>query len=383
MNQGFAMAAVAGVLRWQATRLVLAAGMAVAAGLGGGGAQAAAVPSARSGTSPAVISGLSCKGGSFCLATGFYHKPGHPDIALAEAWNGRAWRFFPKPRYYDNNDPITCGGPSFCLAVTLPPGTSQSRAVAWNGRAWRAFTPQPPDQFDLMCPAARFCLTWDSSQIVAWNGGKSWRPMPGAGFSCAGPDCTFTFVSCSTATICADEGLYCTDDNCDSEVDFTEYWNGTIWGQDGFNPGPDGACAGRSFCMNLNLGPTSATAAVSRDWGTTWHDASAGLAAACHRTGCGRLWGLACGSPWFCVALTSKYQAARPAGALTWNGTTWTTERLARAAGRIPALTQLSCGSRRNCAAIGTYQPTPGSKPQLIAEHWNGSAWHLTPIPAP
>jgi hypothetical protein len=145
--------AVARVFRWQFARLVLAAGVAagLAAGMGGsGGARAAAGPSARSGTGPAAFSGLSCKGGSFCLATGSYHKSGHPPVTLLEAWNGRAWRTFPKPRYFDSSG-ITCGGPTFCLAVTVPP-QHQPRTVVWNGRTWRAFTPQPPVPFAVTCP---------------------------------------------------------------------------------------------------------------------------------------------------------------------------------------------------------------------------------------
>jgi hypothetical protein len=392
MNEGSAVA-TARMLKGQVARLVLAAGVAavLAAGLGSGGARAAAVPSARSGTGPAVFSQVSCKGGSFCLATGSYNKPGRPPIALLEAWNGRTWRTFPKPRYYDSdNDYITCGGPKFCLAVTVPPPRHRPRTVAWNGRAWRAFTPQPPDPFDVTCPAARFCVTHSFPSFsglegdgwaVSWNGGPSWQTMPGALYQCGGPSCSLG-VSCATASICFDQGSYCTDDNCDSTVDYAGTWNGTSWGPaNGIGPDPDQACAGRSFCMTLTLAVTP-SATISRDWGNSWHGTSAGLAAACRRAGCGQLHALACGSPWSCVALTSKSQTAPPAYALIWNGVRWKTARLAPAAGRLPALTLLACGSPRNCAAIGTYRAAPGRHSQPIAEHWNGSAWRLTPIPA-
>jgi hypothetical protein len=56
---------------------------------------------------------------------------------------------------------------------------------------------------------------------------------------------------------------------------------------------------------------------------------------------------------------------------------------VARIDGRVPVLTGLSCGSRRNCAAIGTYQLARRDSTQLIAEHWNGSAWQITPTPIP
>src|ERR1700678_3066847 len=107
--------AAGGLLRWQVARLVLAAGVAVAvvAGLGGG-ARAAGVPG-QSGVGSPVFYLVSCEGGSFCLATGIYHKPGggHPYTAELDAWDGRTWRTFPKPRYYNSDDyyNITCGGP--------------------------------------------------------------------------------------------------------------------------------------------------------------------------------------------------------------------------------------------------------------------------------
>jgi hypothetical protein len=365
---------------------LLAAGVAaaLAVGIGGGGARAAAVPSAAG---PAVFSGLSCEGGSFCLATGTYHKAGGPYTDLLEAWDGRTWRTFPKPRYYDN-DTITCGGPSFCLAATAPPKDG-TRTVAWNGRTWQAFKPQPPDPQDVTCPAAKFCVTQSSSgpfptiggtSAVSWTGGTSWQTMPGAQSQCEGPWCVISSLSCASASICFDQGSYCTDDDCDSQDYFAGTWNGTTWSPSD-DLGPGLACAGRSFCMNLTLTATGASATISRDWGNSWHDASAGLAAACHRAGCAQLHALACGTPWSCVAFTSSARSAAPAYALIWNGATWKTARLARADGGLPTLALLACGSQHNCAAIGTYRPAGTSGSQPIAEHWNGSAWKVTPIP--
>src|SRR5580658_7093064 len=87
--------AAARVLRGQAGRLVLAAATAaaLATGLGGNSGAQAAVPSARTGTGQPSISGLSCEGGSFCLATGYYYyaTPVHHYSALAETWDGRKW----------------------------------------------------------------------------------------------------------------------------------------------------------------------------------------------------------------------------------------------------------------------------------------------------
>jgi hypothetical protein len=364
---------------------LLAAGVAaLAVGISVGGAGASAVAAAPAATAPASFSGLTCHGGSFCLATGSYHKAGGPYISLQEAWNGRTWRRFPTPRYFDGN--ITCGAANFCLAGSIPPKQAD-RLVAWNGRAWQAFKPQPPSTVDLTCLAAKFCmsLAGDAQSIeglypIYWNGGTSWPTMPGWYESqCIGPWCAGISVSCQTGSICFDSGQYCTDDNCDAYVDFQGMWNGTTWGSPIINGTSfqlgHGACAGRSFCMLLKPTTTGASAAITRDWGNSWHNSSTGLAAACHRAGCAQLHALACGSPYSCVALTSKSPTAPPADALIWNGTSWKTAPIARVAGRLPTFTLLSCGSKQNCAAIGT------SHGQPVAEHWNGSTWKLTPIP--
>jgi hypothetical protein len=134
--------------------------------------------------------------------------------------------------------------------------------------------------------------------------------------------------------------------------------------------------------MNLTLTAAGASATITRDWGNSWHDASAGLAAACHRAGCARQQALACGSPWSCVAFTSGARSGAPADALIWNGATWTTAPLARPGSGLPNLALLACGSPHNCAAIGTSRPTLTSPSRPIAEHWNGTAWTVTPIPA-
>jgi hypothetical protein len=77
----------------------------------------------------------------------------------------------------------------------------------------------------------------------------------------------------------------------------------------------------------------------------------------------------------------------QPPASLVWNGATWSAAPLALVHGKIPDLSvpfsNLSCGSARNCVAIGSYQRTPHSPPLPVAEHWNGSTWQVTQIPIP
>jgi hypothetical protein len=194
--------------------------------------------------------------------------------------------------------------------------------------------------------------------------------------------------TCGSTTNCTVSGSYCDDEDCGNIHDFSQTWNGTAWNLSTV-PTLSGqvlrSCAGRSFCMNLAMHTErAAKAEVTRNWGQSWHDVSANLAAACsHLARCGQEPQLSCGSPRFCMVLPSALATFHPAAALTWNGATWRTVPLAQAGGTIPDLTFLSCGSPRNCAAIGTYKPTRRSTPRPVAEHWNGTAWHLTPMPAP
>lgn len=381
--------ATAGRYRKQIVKLVFTAwaALAVVAALGlglgqPGSAHAAQVRVAAASRAPLAglpaFSRLSCKGRSFCMAIGSYSKPGKPNLRVLEEWNGKTWRIIPEPAGFLYG--ITCGGPSFCLGDRQPPKGGLV-TVVWNGRTWQNFKYQPPDPYSVSCETPTFCVTFGSGvDIVEWNGGKGWHSMPGATDGCAGPDCTFDGgLSCWSATNCVTSGSYCDDDDCDSTSTFSETWNGTAWIQTtGFLPffGPE-SCTGHSFCMVL---ATPAKAAISRDLENTWHSASAGLAAACRRAGnCGPFVNLSCGSPWSCLALPASSSTV----ALTWSGARWTTVPVARISDRLPKLTLLSCGARRDCVAIGSYRPTPRSSLRLISEYFNGSKWQVAGMPNP
>jgi hypothetical protein len=382
MNAGPA-AAAARTFRWQATMVGLLVGVAavlVVGLIGGARAWAAAARPARVLAGPAELSGVSCTGGSFCIAVGSYSKPGHAGLPLLEEQTGRKWQVLPAPPGFDG---ITCTGPSFCLAATSPPG-SPARTMVWNGRVWRTFKYQSPDMYNITCASSAFCVTYiddyDSENppdVVAWTG-KDWQAMPGATNGCQGPDCTLDWLRCSSPTNCSTYGTTCDDYECDATLGFWETWNGSAWIQ--ANPPPISgeymACAGRAFCLAV----LDNAAMITRNWGSSWQYSSVNRAKACQGvTLCGQPAQLSCGSPWFCMELATQHAKITPA----WTGTRWKAVPVARIDGRVPVLTGLSCGSRRNCAAIGTYQLARRDSTQLIAEHWNGSAWQITPTPIP
>jgi hypothetical protein len=344
-------------------------------GLSGAAHAAHAAPTRPAAALPQTFRVQSCSGNSFCLATG--SKPGPKFVALNEVWNGKTWRILPTPVNY--GDQITCVNATFCLAATYTGKGHVGGEYEWNGRTWRLFKPQPPNE-GITCLSAKFCVGMNNDQDgeVYWTGGATWQNMPGTDIGCGGAWCGISWFSCSSTTICEDEGSYCGDDDCDDGTfDYTDFWNGVTWSSPDF-PGPafDGqrACAGRAFCMVLN--PPSA-AAITNNWGQSWQSASVNLTTACHHlTSCVNPTKLACSSAHFCLA----FLANNPAGALVWNGAKWGATKLPVVAGRLPTLTDLFCGSSTNCVATGTYQVNPRSGPKPVADHWNGKAWTVTSI---
>jgi hypothetical protein len=317
----------------------------------------------------------SCTGGSFCLATGA--KPGNRLNPFIEEWTGKAWRIIPNPSGYIGT--VTCGGPTFCLALTSHP-KQQPRYVLWNGKAWRKFGPQPPDQ-GIECLTPTFCAAADqsfNSDGVEWNG-KTWQQMPITNGGCGGAWCEYNNFGCASSTICWASGDFCNDSGCDNGTSYwNDVWNGTTWtsGPNFGGVGDDAACTGRSFCLSLD--PPKAT--TTTDFFTTTHDASAGLAAACrHLASCAVPTRPACGSPHFCLALPSQ----DPSASLAWNGKKWLVVKLAMIGGHLPKLANVVCGSPANCMASGTFQLTPRGASRPVTEHWNGKAWSVAPIANP
>ena len=372
----------------QSVRAVLAAGVILALAAGPARpADAAGHPAVD-----AVLSAVSCKGPSFCLAIGHYSKPGHPEVQLTEMWNGKTWRIVSDPlRGFMTH--LTCGGPSFCLAsrfIQTETGISPQPMAVWNGRTWKVFKDQPTDPNDVVCVSAAFCASFNSfpaefhaTTVQAWTG-NGWKDMPGSDFCTGGPACSWDALICGSATNCNANGLVCDSEDCTSEGPILQTWNGRAWNQFASAPITGAqACAGTAFCM---ITEPPATAMFTRDWYNTWHDASPDLAQVCHGlANCSLGGAFACGSAWSCLELQTgpQPQPGHRSASLAWNGTTWTAAQVARAHGQIPTMTSLSCGRPGNCVAIGSYQPSPSSHPQPMAEHWNGTAWQFTPITLP
>ncbi len=383
--------------RWKIASAAIAS-LALFTGWSGAGlSQASAATSAAN---PLTFSELSCTGPSFCIILGFHpRKDSIRPAGLLEEWNGRTWRVLPSPGKRLAVFSVTCSGPKFCLAYAQPL-TGPAADFAWNGKAWRNF-PQPPfDQLFVTCTSPDFCTTWQNTgdftdadpQVANWNG-KSWQvtDLPNQDNSgCGGPQCQVNPpMICGSSTNCTIQGSYCGNEDCDSTSFFYETWGGTSWTVSDETPRFDETedCAGRSFCLSLNLpGPPAGTnrAEVTQDWGQHWSNASAGLDASClkiARCGEGASAALSCGSPQSCMVLPSTLASFRPSESLRWNGSAWAPVPLAQAGGHIPYLLMLSCGNASTCVAVGDSKKTPSSAPTSVGERWNGTKWQVIPGP--
>ena len=129
---------------------------------------AMATPAGAEGT---ALNGVSCTSASFCTAVGRYFATTAGPLALAETWNGTAWRVRPSPSPVaagrNQLNTVSCTSPSACTAVGVdaasdfaPPGAF---AEDWDGTRWRLEPVPGPagavltELFGVSCPAAAAC----------------------------------------------------------------------------------------------------------------------------------------------------------------------------------------------------------------------------------
>jgi hypothetical protein len=299
--------------------------------------------------------GVSCSSARSCIAVGFYVKRSHGG-ALAEAWNGTAWRLLtlanPAGAAGSQLDSVSCSSAQACIAVGSYGTSSASFALAeaWNGSTWKV-------------------LATPHTAVPAGEGL--------VGVSCSSPEAC-TAVGDSTSGTLA------------------EAWNGSTW-KILVTPNPVGPSGqiGDQLTAVVNLSPSDAWAVGGRGaiaaitagtliehWnGSRWTVVSSptpgllgyeltGVAAVSGRD----VWAVGVGDVASQVGGTAKTLA------LHWNGTTWNTVATPHpnpydalnSVTRIPGTNDLW--------AAGT--TTARSIQQPLTEHWSGGHWNATPATA-
>jgi hypothetical protein len=68
----------------------------------------------------------------------------------------------------------------------------------------------------------------------------------------------------------------------------------------------------------------------------------------------------------------------------SWNGNTWKIQNTPNLPGAKPSgLIGVSCTRPANCMAVGGTGIDNSPRKALLAEHWNGNGWDITPVPNP
>jgi hypothetical protein len=304
-----------------------------------------------------TLQAVSCASPSACIAVGSSFPASAPSgQALAERWNGTAWKIQPVAAPAGATgatlDGVSCPAPSTCAAAgsyQASSGAQESLAERWNGTTWVIQrTPNPRGDVSgvnltaISCPAVSACtavgvytVSSGAQKTLAehWNG-TTWaiQPTPNAGGDLA----ALNAVSCPSLSACTAAGTHLTSSGAQKTL--AEHWNGTTWAiQPTPNPAGDSPVLAGVSC-----------AAATTCTATGTYDNSAG-----HQ----------------------KTLAER------WNGTSWAIQPTASPAGTFPALLAVSCLSSAACTATGTYDTAHGWK--TLAEHWNGNTWTVQPTPDP
>src|SRR5262245_6867119 len=102
----------------------------------------------------ASLNDVSCPSAANCMAVGWFlgqipGTSGFQNFTLAERWNGSTWKVVPSPspRHFGGGEllsSVSCTSSTSCMAVgqiqvEVPPGVTMFHALAesWNGTAWK------------------------------------------------------------------------------------------------------------------------------------------------------------------------------------------------------------------------------------------------------
>jgi hypothetical protein len=288
------------------------------------------------GASSVVLTSVSCVSASSCEAVGSYRNSSKVTVALAEVWKGASWKTQASPGLAGETDislsSVRCFTANTCEAV----GSSvNSKAVevalaeAWDGTAWKVQTVGEPSGATgawlsgVSCSSATSCEAVGSyltaSKVQSSLGealhGTAWKPQSVPGVAGA-KSSSLSGVSCAKST-CQAVGSYVNSSKVQAPL--AEAWNGTAWKLD-IVPAPAGVtasslsavdCASASSCEAVGTSTTSSVpSSVAMLWnGTAWVIQPVPAPSGATRTSLG---GLACTAVRNCEAVGSS--TSSPAG---------------------------------------------------------------------
>jgi hypothetical protein len=299
------------------------------------------------GSTYAVLEGISCLSTSDCIAVGSSSDQSGPEVPLAESWNGTTWSIVDVPGVWTGVNvlsAVSCSGPSTCFAVG---------SQAPNG----------------------FGSTPTTTLIERWNG-STWSvsPNPNPNAETA----SLSGISCIGATACYAVGSSGALNGSSSQT-LVEVWNGATWS---VSPSPNVlalptylagiSCTSETWCTAVGAWRGSYSETLVETWnGSSWSIVPSPNANSGH--GANRLSAISCLSPAFCAAV-GEQQGTVTAFSIpyslveTWNGSSWV---IGSQQGSSPPLNGTACSAALVCTAVGG-QASPDGSPLSVVESTYG-----------
>jgi hypothetical protein len=332
---------------------------------------------APTGATEVELEDVSCTSVSFCVAVGA-QTSGGPPLPVFYSWNGTAWAVAPTPTLPSPYTEaimtgVSCTGPAWCMATgyalnsTMTDTDTDTLAAEWNGTSWTVVgTPNIPDHVDdllnaVSCTGPSNCMAVGYDSVTGTGldvpshgtppvaGQPGFPGFPGFG----GPIANAHALSPSTSPHIA----------VTTHV-LAEQWNGTAWT---VTPtvDPSGvtspefsavSCAGTGFCMATGYSESSSVdQGFAEEWsGGSWSPST--IPAPASGTG-NVLLGVSCISPTSCTAVGTAVSGVSDESEVvvtaSWNGNTWTEGTVATPSFPIAAWFGISCLGGGNCIASG------------------------------
>jgi hypothetical protein len=357
-----------------------------------------------------ALTGVSCVTPANCMAVGLSNT--NSDGALAETWNGRAWKTVPVPVPAQGPGKpgagslsgVSCTSAARCVAVGSYLNDNNDNGSllveTWNGRAW-TIAPVPQGSGGTLsgvsCATAKSCVAvgyvvkGSGSSLVpiaeSWNGAKWTLTAPpavsGAAFS------SLNRTSCVSPTYCVAVGAYLTDIGHYSAL--IETWNGKAWTRMAAPAPRESALEGVS-CVSTARCVAVGTLNYSQHpaaFGELWNGRNWTVTKVTWPRGTGDsllLGGVSCASASNCIATGLTGFADRPvptgntgrAAAVSWNGRAWTVTSVPSAGkGKASAFFGTACLAPADCVAVGQEGPSGSFDGNSLSGFWNGKRWRL------
>ena len=197
------------------------------------------------------VSDVSCPTDTLCQAVGNHLGMDGRWHALAETWDGSAWREDTLPNVPGNSTglkTVSCASSTSCVAISAWGSGARSRlGLRWDGTRWRRLdtsTLKNGRILDLSCSTPRSCMAVTTRTTWQWNG-RTWRLRPIAPTNARAYNHS---ISCTASNDCTLVGSRYVTQAHPLGVDsfyapLVEHWDGARWRVEKAAPGGKGSLA--------------------------------------------------------------------------------------------------------------------------------------------